>query len=116
MQSVWYADAVEDLNGGHHRTELSQRGWERTYQHLAAIHSQQAFEHVFTCNKEPLERVEVFKYLGRLIAFNHANPRSCGAICKRHVGVGVCCGLKMLSPDVQDVLHGDRAGGSVVWK
>jgi hypothetical protein len=30
---------VGDLNGGHHRTELCQRGWERRCQHAAATHS-----------------------------------------------------------------------------
>jgi hypothetical protein len=59
---------VEDLNQGHHQTELCQRGWERRCQHSAAVRSQQALEHVFTCNEEPLGRVEVFRYLGRLIA------------------------------------------------
>ncbi len=59
---------MEDLNQGHHQTKLCQRVWERKGQHAATVRSQQALEHVFTCNEEPLERVEVFKYLGRLIA------------------------------------------------
>ena len=67
---------VEDLNGGHHRTELCQRGWERKCQHSAAVHSQQALQQVFTCNEEPLERVEVFKYLGRLIACDDADNQA----------------------------------------
>jgi hypothetical protein len=61
---------VEDLNGGHHHTELCQRGWEGRCQHAAAVRSQQALDHVFTCNGDKLDRVEVFKYLGRLIAHN----------------------------------------------
>jgi hypothetical protein len=67
---------VEDLNGGHHRTELCQRGWERRCQHAAATGSQHALNHVFTCNGDELARVEVFKYLGRLIAYNDANTQA----------------------------------------
>ena len=67
---------MEDLNQGHHQTKLCQRGWERKRQHVAVVRSQQALEHVFTCNKEPLERVEVFKYLGRLIAGDDADTQA----------------------------------------
>jgi hypothetical protein len=58
---------VKDLNGGHHRTELCQRGWERKQQHVAAVHSREALKRLFTAYGEELEKVEVFKYLGRLI-------------------------------------------------
>jgi hypothetical protein len=67
---------VADLNGGHHRTELCQRGWERKRQHAAAIWSQEALEHSFTAYGEELERVEVFKYLGRLIANDDADNQA----------------------------------------
>jgi hypothetical protein len=67
---------VEDLNGGHHHTELCQRGWERWCQHAAATRSQQALNHVFTCNGDKLDRVEVFRYLGRLIAYDDANTQA----------------------------------------
>jgi hypothetical protein len=67
---------VEDLNGGHHHTELCQRGWERRCQHAAAARSQQALDHVFTCNRDQLDRVEVFKYLGRLIAHNDVDTQA----------------------------------------
>jgi hypothetical protein len=67
---------VEDLNGGHHRTELCQRGWERKRQHAAALRSQEALGRSFTAYGEELERVEVFKYLGRLIAYDDANTQA----------------------------------------
>jgi hypothetical protein len=67
---------VEDLNQGHHCTGLCQRGWERKSQHAAVAHSQQALDCVFTCNREELERVEVFKYLGRLIVYNDADTQA----------------------------------------
>ena len=67
---------VEDLNGGHHRTELCQRGWERKLQHAAAVRSQEALRRLFTAYGEELERVEVFKYLGRLIAYDDADTQA----------------------------------------
>jgi hypothetical protein len=104
---------MRDLNGGHHRTELCPRGWERKCRHAAATRSQQALEQTFTCDGEGLERVEVFKYLGQLIAYDdvdtqamrsnlrkaracwarilhvlqpeHASPRTCGMFYKATV-------------------------------
>ena len=49
--------------------------------------SQQALEYVFTCNEEPLERVEVFKYLGRLIAGNDADTQPMRLNLKKAWGV-----------------------------
>jgi hypothetical protein len=67
---------VEDHNQDHYHTELYQRGWERKCQHAAAVHSLGAPEHSFTAYREELERVEVFKYLGWLIACNDANNQA----------------------------------------
>jgi hypothetical protein len=67
---------VADLNGGHHRTELCQRGWERKWQHAAAVRSQEALKRLFTAYGEELERVEVFRYLGRLIAYDDADNQA----------------------------------------
>jgi hypothetical protein len=67
---------VEGLNGGHYRTELCQQGWERKWQHAAALHSQEALGRSFTAYGEELERVEVFKYLGQLVAYDDANTQA----------------------------------------
>ena len=67
---------VADLNGGHHHTELCRRGWERKRQHAAAVRSQEALKQSFTAYGEELERVEVFKYLGRLIAYDDADNQA----------------------------------------
>jgi hypothetical protein len=67
---------VDDLNGGHHRTELCKQGWERKWQHAAAVRSQEALGRSFMAYGEELEKVEVFKYLGRLIAYNDTNTQA----------------------------------------
>jgi hypothetical protein len=67
---------VGNLNGGHHRTELCQQGWERKRQHAAAVRSQEALRHSFMVYREELEKVEVFKYLGWLIAYNDTNTQA----------------------------------------
>jgi hypothetical protein len=67
---------VEDLSQGHHQTALCQRGWERKGHYVAAVRSQQALGQLFTAYGEELERVEVFKYLGRLIAYDDANKQA----------------------------------------
>ncbi len=69
---------VKDLGRCHHCTGLCQRGWERKCQHEAAVRSQQALEHTFRTNGEELGRVEVFKYLGRLILFDDADNQAIG--------------------------------------
>jgi hypothetical protein len=40
------------------------------------VHSQRALKRTFHANREDLERVEVFKYLGWLISFNDANNQA----------------------------------------
>jgi hypothetical protein len=67
---------VGDLNGGHHRTELCQQGWERKRQHAAAVSSREALGRSFTAYREELEKVEVFKYLGQLIVYDDTNTQA----------------------------------------
>jgi hypothetical protein len=43
---------------------------------VAAVHSQEALGHLFTGYREKLEKLEVFKYLGRLIAYNDTNTQA----------------------------------------
>jgi len=61
---------VGALYGKHQRTRLCREGWERKKQHEAAEAARVALARTFTAYGEDLERVEVFKYLGRLLAYD----------------------------------------------
>jgi hypothetical protein len=58
------------MNGRHHETALFKDGVARKVQHAAAERAHLALRQTFTAYGEELERVEVFKYLGRLLAYN----------------------------------------------
>ena len=58
----------EALNRGHQQTALCRGLFERQMQHEAAARSQDALQQGFFCGGDDLERVEVFKYLGRMLA------------------------------------------------
>jgi hypothetical protein len=59
---------AESLSKGHTQTELCQDLCARKRQHAAAKDAQQALATQFYARGEELERVAVFKYLGRLLA------------------------------------------------
>jgi hypothetical protein len=54
----------------HEQTKHCMEGFERKVQHEAAENSALALEEICTAYGEELERVEVFKYLGRLLGYN----------------------------------------------
>jgi len=58
------------LYGGHRHTRLCREGWIRGKQHEAAEAARVALRKTFTAYGDELERVEVFKYLGRLLAYD----------------------------------------------
>ena len=58
------------LNAGHPATKLCREGTERKVQRDAAANSARALDVTFTAYDVELERVEVFKYLGRLVAMD----------------------------------------------
>jgi hypothetical protein len=57
------------LYGGHVHTHLCREGWAKKKQH-EATEAAIALRRSFTAYGEDLERVEVFKYLGRLLAYD----------------------------------------------
>jgi hypothetical protein len=101
------------MNGRHYETALCKDGVARKAQYAAAEHAHLALSQMFTAYGKELERVEVFKYLGRLLAYNDndtqavrenlkkarsiwarlshtigagdASPRVCGVFCKATV-------------------------------
>jgi hypothetical protein len=58
------------MNGRHHETALCKDGVARKVQHAAAERTHLALWQTFTVYDEELKRVEVFKYLGRLLAYD----------------------------------------------
>jgi hypothetical protein len=56
--------------GRHQRTQLCREGWDKKVQHEAAETARVALTQSFTACGDELERVEVFKYLGRLLAYD----------------------------------------------
>jgi hypothetical protein len=58
------------INGRHYKTALCRDGVARKAQHAAVECTHLALRLTFTVYGKELERVEVFKYLGRLLAYN----------------------------------------------
>jgi hypothetical protein len=63
------------LYGQYQHTGLCQEGWEKKFQHEAAETTRVALTQTFTAYRDTLERVEVFKYLGRLLAYDDNNTQ-----------------------------------------
>jgi hypothetical protein len=64
------------MNGHHYKTALCRDGVARRVQHAAAERAQLSPSQMFTTYGKELERVEVFKYLGRLLAYNDSNAQA----------------------------------------
>jgi hypothetical protein len=113
---------VEDLSRGHHCTGLCQRGWERKCQHEAAVRSKRAFEHTFSVNREELERVQVFKYLGRLISHDDADNQAmqsnlrCGMFYKENVQAVLLYGSETWSWSPSSIKHLEGFHICAVWQ
>ncbi len=64
------------MNGRHYETALCREGIARRVQHAAAERVHLSLNQMFTVYGERLERVEVFKYLGRLLAYKDNDARA----------------------------------------
>jgi hypothetical protein len=60
----------------HQRTGLCHEGWERRKQHEATEAARIALARMFMAYGEDLERVEVFKYLGRLLTYDNNDSQA----------------------------------------
>jgi hypothetical protein len=58
------------LLGRHQRTQLCQEGWDKKVQHEAAETARVALTQSFTAYGDKLERLEMFKHLGWLLAYD----------------------------------------------
>jgi hypothetical protein len=64
------------LLGRHQRTQLCREGWDKKVQHEAAETARVALTQSFTAYEDELERVEVFKYLGWLLAYDNNDTQA----------------------------------------
>jgi hypothetical protein len=64
------------LYGWHQGTQLCQDGWDKKVQHEAAETARVVLAQSFTAYGDKLERVEVFKYLGQLLAYDDNNTQA----------------------------------------
>jgi hypothetical protein len=68
---MWNADGTRSpLYGRHQRTQLCQNRWVKKVQHEAVETARVTLPQPFTVCGDELERVRVFKYLGRLLAYD----------------------------------------------
>jgi hypothetical protein len=75
------------MNGTHYKTALCKDGVARKIQHAAAKCTHLSLQHMFTVYGEGLERVEVFKYLGRLLAYNNNDAQAVRGNLKKARGI-----------------------------
>jgi hypothetical protein len=64
------------LLGRHQRTQLCREGWDKKVQHEATETTRVALTQSFTAYGDKLERVEVFKYLGQLLAYDNNDTQA----------------------------------------
>ncbi len=64
------------MNGRHYETAICRDGVARKEQHAAAERAHLALQQMFTAYDGELKRVEVFKYLGRLLAYNNNDSQA----------------------------------------
>jgi hypothetical protein len=64
------------LYGRHQRTQLCQHGWDKKVKHEAVETARVTLAQSFMAYGDELERVEVFKYLGWLLAYDNNNTQA----------------------------------------
>ena len=75
------------MNGRHYETAMCREGVARKAQHAAAERTHLALQQTFTVYDGELERVEVFKYLGRLLAYDDNDSQAVRGNLKKAQGV-----------------------------
>jgi hypothetical protein len=109
----------------HQCTRLCREGWERRMQHEATEAARIALARMFTAYSEDLERLETFKYLGRLLAYDNNDSQAMQSNFKkaRKSWARVSCLLRAenASPKVSGVFYKATVQavllfGSEMWK
>ena len=75
------------MNGNHYDTAMCEGGVARKEQQAAAERAHLSLQQTFTAYGEDLERVEVFKYLGRLLAYDDNDSQAVRSNLKKARGV-----------------------------
>jgi hypothetical protein len=75
------------MNSRHYETALCKEGVARKVQHVAAECAHLALQNTFTAYGEGLERVEVFKFLRRLLAYDNNNSQAVHGNLKKACGI-----------------------------
>jgi hypothetical protein len=75
------------MNGRHYETTMCRDGVARKEQHAAAERAHLALRKTFTLYDGELERVEVFKYLGRFLAYDNNDSQAVWGNLKKARGV-----------------------------
>ena len=73
----------------HQCNQLRQNKWDKKLQHETAETARAALAHLFTAYGDELERVEVFKYLGWLLAYDDNNIQAMRGNLKKAHRAGV---------------------------
>ncbi len=104
----------------HQRTQLCQDGWDRKVQHEAAETTKIALAQLFTLYRDKLERVEVLKYLGRLLAYNdNVTQAMWGKPGKTRKSWGqASCVLRVENtlPKVCGMFYTATIGSAIIWE
>jgi hypothetical protein len=102
------------INGQHYETAFCKDGVTRKVQYAAAERAHTALQQTFTAYGAELERVEVFKYLGRLLAYGEGeSQKGVGRLGK---ALPLDQGRKCIPPCVRHILQSKRAINTTVWK
>jgi hypothetical protein len=75
------------MNGRHYETAMCKDGVARKVHYAAAERAHLALQQLFTVYGAELERVEVFKYLGRLLAYNDNDAQAVRGNLKKACGI-----------------------------
>jgi hypothetical protein len=75
------------INGWHYETAMCKDGVAKKVQYAAAERTHKALQQTFTVYEAELERVEVFKYLGRLLAYDDNDARAVRGNLKKARGI-----------------------------